>query len=116
MANNNKHPELAAAKTAANQRSQRFARPTPEPVTETTRLQRLLLVVGLSILGLGVVCLFVLLIGEAVTPISVSNDSGIWAIVAFIPDIAIPLGMLLIIVLIVLTVVRRGRAAKVASK
>lgn len=115
VANNNKHPELAAAK-AAGKPTPRFARPTPEPVTDVSRVQRILSFVAPSILGFGIIALFALLIGEAVTPVGVSDNSGIWAIVAFIPDIAIPVGFALLIVLIVISVRRRARAAKVASK
>jgi TRAP-type C4-dicarboxylate transport system permease small subunit len=99
VANNNKNPKAAA-----------------KPAEEVTRLQRLLGVVGLSLLVFGILALVALLIGESLTPIAISNDSGIWSIVAFIPDIAIPVGFALLIALIIITFRRRAQAAQGAGK
>jgi hypothetical protein len=104
MANNNKRPNPASAKSEA------------KPVEDVSRVQRILSVVGPSILGLGIIALFALLLGESLTPLAISQNLGIWAIVAFIPDIAIPVGFLIIIVLLIITFRRRAQAAKVASK
>jgi hypothetical protein len=104
VANNNKHPRPTPARADA------------KPVEEVSRVQRILSVVGPSILGLGIIALFALLLGESLTPVAISEDLGIWAIVAFVPDIAIPVGFLIIIVLLIITFRRRAQAAKVASK
>jgi nitrate reductase gamma subunit len=98
---------------ANNKKNQKQATPPPEPLT---RVQRLLLYVGGSIFGLGVVAIFALLIGEALVPISVSNDIGIWGPIAFIPDIGIPLGFIILIALMIITFRRRAQADKGAGK
>jgi hypothetical protein len=69
-----------------------------------------------SILGIGIVAIAALLIGEATTPIAISDASGIWAVVALIPNIALPLGFVLMIVLLIITFVKRSRAAEGAGK
>lgn len=99
MANNNK----GKSKTS----------PVPAPLS---RIQRVLGFMVASVLGLGILAIVALLIGEAVTPISLSNSSGIWAVVAFIPNIALPLGLFLMIALLIITFVKRSRAAEGAGK
>lgn len=111
VANNNKHPKQVAKSTARPS-----AAGAPQPAEDVTRAQRLLSWVGFSVLGFGILSLFALLLGESLTPVSVSNDSGIWAVVAFIPDIAIPLGFLMLIALLIISFRRRAQAAKVAGK
>jgi hypothetical protein len=98
---------------ANNTSKKKRATPPPEPLT---RLQRVLLYVGGSVFGLGVIAIFALLIGEALVPLSVSNNIGIWGPVAFIPDIGIPLGFFILIALMIVTFRRRAQADKGAGK
>jgi hypothetical protein len=100
VANNNKKskaPEKAAA----------------APVS---RLQRSLMYIAGSILGLGVISIIALLIGEATVTAAAFQGSQVWAVVALLPAIAIPLGFVLLIALLVVTYVQRSRADKVAGK
>jgi hypothetical protein len=69
-----------------------------------------------SILGVGIIAIVALLIGEASLKPAEFQGSPIWAVVAFLPEIAIPLGFFLFIALIVVTYVQRSRAAKDAGK
>jgi hypothetical protein len=85
----------------------------PAPVS---RLQRSLMYIAGSILGLGIIAIVALLIGEATLKPAAFESSPIWAVAAFLPEIAIPLGFLLFIALIVVTYVQRSRAAKDAGK
>jgi hypothetical protein len=101
VANNNK-----STKAAAN-----------PPAAPVSRLQRSLLYMGGSVLGLGVIDIVVLLIGEATignTP--AFGDSPFWATAAFLPEPAIGIGFLFFIVLLIVTAVQRSRTAKDAGK
>jgi hypothetical protein len=95
VANNNKNRGTAGA--------------APAPIT---RQQRLLLYVGGSVLGIGIIAIIVLLIGEATIKSSSFQTSAFWSTVALLPALAIPLGFLIFIALIVLTFVQRSRLAK----
>lgn len=108
VANNNKRtPNGQPAKPV------KAEKPAPVPVS---RLQRALWAMVGSILGIGIVAIAALLIGEAVTPISISDNTGVWAVVALIPNIALPIGFVLMIVLLIMTFVKRSRAAEGAGK
>ena len=109
----------AAAQTryswqVANSKKNRTpANPAGAPVS---RAQRSLMYVAGSILGFGIIAIVALLIGEAVTPLAISDASGIWSIVAFIPNIALPVAFVLLIVLLVITFRKRSQDAKDAGK
>jgi hypothetical protein len=62
-----------------------------------------------STLGLSVLCIIALFVAQL---FDVSPTGGAWPIVAVLPIIGLPLSMLLIIVLLVMGVLRRGREAK----
>jgi sterol desaturase/sphingolipid hydroxylase (fatty acid hydroxylase superfamily) len=81
-----------------------------------SRLQRSLMYMAGSILGLGIIAIVALLIGEATLKAAIFESSPFWSVAAFLPEVAIPLGFLLFIALIVVTYVRRARAARDASK
>jgi hypothetical protein len=98
---------------ANNKKNRNPAEPAPAPVT---RLQRSLLYMAGSILGLGIVAIVALLIGEASLKTAIFDSSPFWRVAALLPAIAIPLGFLLFIALIAVTIVQRSRAAKGAGK
>jgi hypothetical protein len=98
---------------ANNNKSKAPAKPEPVPVT---RLQRSLMYVAGSVLGIGIIAIIALLIGEATIKPAAFQGSQIWATVAFLPDIAIPLGFFLFIVLIIVVFIQRSRTAKDADK
>ena len=68
--------------------------------------------IGGSVLGLGIIAIIVLLIGEATIKTESFQTSAFWSTVALLPALAIPLGFLIFIALIVLTLVQRNRVAK----
>ena len=96
-----------------NKKSTAPEKPASAPVS---RVQRSLMYMAGSILGLGVIAIIALLIGEASLSTAAFQGSPIWDVVAFLPALAIPLGFLLFIVLLIVTFVQRSRAAKVAGK
>jgi hypothetical protein len=81
-----------------------------------SRAQRSLMYMAGSILAFGIIAIIALLIGEASLKPAQFEGSPIWSVVAFLPEIAIPLGFLLFIALIAVTFVTRSRAAKDAGK
>jgi uncharacterized membrane protein YhdT len=83
------------------------------PVT-FNRVQRVLAYMVASAIGLSILAIIAIVIGYAV---GLKNaDEGVWPAVFVLPIIGLPIGFILIIVLLVLTFVRRGREAKDASK
>jgi hypothetical protein len=63
-----------------------------------------------AIVGISVIAMIALLIAAG-------NAKGpIWASVALLPLIGLPIAIILLVVLLVLNAVRRGRAAKGADK
>jgi membrane protein DedA with SNARE-associated domain len=66
-----------------------------------------------SIIGFAIFAIAAVLIGYAT---STNNGTGVWQVVDLVPGIALPLGFVLLIVLLVITFVRRSRAAKDAGK
>lgn len=78
------------------------------------RVQRVLAYMVASAIGLSIIAIIAILIGNAV---GLKNaNEGIWPMVFLLPTIGLPIGFILIIVLLVLTFVRRGREAKDAGK
>jgi hypothetical protein len=98
---------------ANNSKKREAATPAPEPVS---RAQRSLMYMAGSVLGFGIIAIVALLIGEATLKPAAFDGSPIWVVVAFVPEIAIPLGFFLFIVLIIVTYVKRSRTAKGADK
>jgi uncharacterized RDD family membrane protein YckC len=99
VANNNKKKANAAA--------------AAEPVS---RLQRALMYMAGSVLGLGIAAIVALLIGEATITAKAFEGSQLWDTIAILPAIAIPVGFALLIALLIITFVKRSRAAEGASK
>ena len=65
-----------------------------------------------SSIGLSLIAIVVNLI---ITGLSVDKDSGVWAVIVILPTIGLPIGFILIIVLLVLSMISRSRAAKDAG-
>lgn len=68
-----------------------------------------------AVVGLSLIAIAVLLIGAAVGAAPQFGE-GIWPVIRVLPLIGLPIGVILIVVFIVLTAVRRGGAAKGAGK
>jgi membrane protein DedA with SNARE-associated domain len=82
------------------------APPTPLPVS---RAQRVLGYVIASVIGLAIISIAALLIGAATNQ---NTSVGMWQAVNFVPLLALPLGLVLVLVLLGITFARRSRAAK----
>lgn len=82
------------------------APPPPPPVS---RVQRILGYVIASVIGLAIFCIAALLIGVATKQ---NTSVGMWQAVNFVPLLALPLGLVLVLVLLGITFARRSRAAK----
>ena len=87
-----------------------IAAPAPPPVS---RIQRILGYVIASVIGMAIFSIAALLIGAAAHQ---NTSIGVWQVVNFIPLLALPFGLLLVIVLLGITFVRRSRAEKDAGK
>ena len=67
-----------------------------------------------SSVGLSILCIVAVIVGTAV---GVKNfGEGAWPVVIVLPGIGLVIGLVLIIALLVVSSVRRGREAKDASK
>lgn len=87
-----------------------------ESFVMSSRIERVLAYMVASIVVLSLVA-FVALI--AATALGLERDDfaqGIWPVVTLLPLIGLPIGFVLIIVLLVVSAVRRGRAARDAGQ
>lgn len=83
------------------------------PITDN-RVERILAVMVASAVGLSIISFLAVIIGTAagVTDFSV----GVWPVAIVLPAIGLPLGLVLVIVLLIVSGVRRGREARDAGK
>jgi len=81
----------------------------------SNRVERVLAYMVASVIVVSLASFVALIIG---TSIGLQRDDfavGIWPIVTIMPLIGLPIGFVLIIVLLIVSAVRRGRAAKDAG-
>lgn len=83
--------------------------PSEAPVR---RVDRIIAFTALTLAVLSVVCFFALFTGSALGLDEHDFGQGAWPFIAVIPLYGLPLAFLLIIVLLVMTFIRKGRAAK----
>ena len=81
------------------------------PVSEN-RLERVLAYMILSIVAVSLICFVAIIVATATGMSRDDFAQGLWPMVSVIPLIGLPLGMILIVVLLLVSVRRRGRAAK----
>jgi uncharacterized membrane protein len=86
-----------------------------ESFVMSNRVERTLAYMVAGIIVLSVASLFAVLIGVNMGLKGDDFTSGIWPAVTVLPLIGLPIGFVLIIVLLVVSAVRRGRAAKDAG-
>ncbi|MDO8382612.1 MULTISPECIES: multidrug ABC transporter ATPase [Microbacterium] len=79
------------------------------------RAERILAFMSLGIALLSIVCFFAIIIGTATGMSQEDFSSGIWPLVALLPNIGLPLAFVLIITLLVITWARRKRANQASS-
>lgn len=82
------------------------------PEVPVGRLDRILAFAALTLAALSVVCFFAIIIGSAVGMDQDAFAEGVWPIVAAIPLWGLPVAFVMIIALLVMSFVRKGRAAK----
>ncbi len=82
------------------------------PEVPVRRFDRVLAFTALTLAALSVICFFAIIIGSAVGMDQDAFGKGIWPVVAAIPLWGLPLAFVLIIALLVMTFVRKGRAAR----
>lgn len=84
--------------------------PLPEPPVRA--IDRFLTFASLGVIVASVVCFFVILFANAAGTTAAQFAEGAWPIVSLVPMIGLPIGFLMMLALIVMTMVRKGRAAK----
>lgn len=82
---------------------------TQTPITQH-RAERVLAFMVASAIGLSIICFLATIIGTAAGVRDFS--SGVWPVVIVLPAIGLPLGLALMITLLIVSGVRRGREAK----
>ncbi len=84
--------------------------PEPTPL-EANRAERTLAFMIAGIIGLSILCIVITIVATLVIGAS-DLHTGIWPAIAFLPEIGLPVGLLLLIALLVLSLRRRSRAAR----
>lgn len=81
------------------------------PISEH-RAERILAVMFAAIVGLSIVCFFAVMIGTVSGVSRQEMGEGIWPVVTILPLIALPIAFLLLIVLLIMSSMRRSREAR----
>ncbi|KQZ10651.1 hypothetical protein ASD23_00260 [Agromyces sp. Root1464] len=84
------------------------------PITDN-RAERVLAYMFAAIVGLSIICFFAVMIGTLSGVAVDEMSSGIWAVVTMLPWFGLPIAFVLLIVLLIVNGVRRGRAARSGS-
>ncbi len=83
-----------------------------QPDVPIRRLDRILAFTALGIAAASVICFFVIIIGTAVGMDRRDFGEGLWPVVAAIPYWGLPLAFVMIIALLVMSFIRKGRASR----
>lgn len=81
----------------------------------SNRVERVLAYMVAAVIVVSLACFVALIIATAAGLERDDFAAGIWPIVTILPLIGLPIGFVLIIALLVVSAVRRGRAAKDAG-
>jgi FtsH-binding integral membrane protein len=81
------------------------------PVSEN-RLERVLSYMILGIVALSLICFVAIIIATATGMSGEDFAQGLWPTVSVLPLVGLPLGMILIVALLLVSIRRRGRAAR----
>ena len=84
------------------------------PITDN-RAERVLAYMFAAVVGLSIVCFFAVMIGTFSGVTREDMSSGFWAVVTMLPWFGLPIAFLILIVLLIVNGVRRGRAARSGS-
>lgn len=80
------------------------------PEVPIRRIDRILAFTALGIAAASVMCFFAIIIGTASGMDQAAFGEGVWPVIAAIPYWGLPLAFVLIIVLLVMSFIRKGRA------
>jgi hypothetical protein len=83
-----------------------------QPDVPIRRLDRILAFTALGIAAASVICFFAIIIGTAVGMDQQAFGGGVWPLVAAIPFYGLPLAFAMIITLLIMSFVRKGRASR----
>jgi len=84
---------------------------SPEPEVPVRRIDRILAFTALGLAAASIICFFAIIIGTAVGMQQEDFGSGAWPFVAAIPYWGLPAAFVMIIVLLAMSFIRKGRAA-----
>ena len=84
------------------------------PITDN-RAERVLAYMFAAIVGLSIVCFFAVMIGTMSGVAVGEMGTGLWAVVTMLPWFGLPIAFVLLIALLLVNGVRRGRAARSGS-
>jgi FtsH-binding integral membrane protein len=76
------------------------------------RIDRVLAFMALGIAVLSVLCFFAIMISTAAGMRHEDYATGVWPVVAVLPVVGLPIAFVLILVLLIMSFVRRGRAGR----
>lgn len=86
--------------------------PADTPVS-ANRIERTLAFMVAGIVGISLLCIIAVLIGSAAGAI---DGSGAWPVVLVLPGIGLPIGFVLLVVLLILSALRRRRESADAGR
>ncbi|WP_460799774.1 multidrug ABC transporter ATPase [Microbacterium sp. GXF0217] len=75
-------------------------------------VDRILAFTALALAALSVICFFAIIIGTAVGMSHEDFANGAWPVVAAVPQWGLPVAFILILTLLIMSFVRKGRANK----
>jgi hypothetical protein len=85
---------------------------SPEPDVPVRRVDRILAFTALGLAAASILCFFAIIIGTAVGMQQQDFGSGVWPLVAAVPYWGLPAAFVMIIVLLSMSFVRKGRASR----
>ncbi|WP_312170442.1 multidrug ABC transporter ATPase [Microbacterium sp.] len=85
---------------------------SPKPDVPVRRVDRILAFTALGLAAASILCFFAIIIGTAVGMQQQDFGSGVWPIVAAVPYWGLPAAFVMIIVLLSMSFVRKGRASR----
>ncbi|WP_314424200.1 multidrug ABC transporter ATPase [uncultured Microbacterium sp.] len=85
---------------------------SPEPDVPVRRVDRILAFTALGLAAASIICFFAIIIGTAVGMQQQDFGSGAWPLVAAVPYWGLPAAFVMIIVLLSMSFVRKGRASR----
>ena len=89
----------------------RMSTQNSEPEVPIRRLDRILAFTALGIAAASVVCFFAIITGTALGMGQAAFGEGIWPVIAAIPYWGLPVAFLMIITLLTMSFIRKGRAS-----